>query len=588
MAENHAGWTNIKREEKVGVLEMDVFNALTAKIDGLAHKFSHLQPNQENQFQGIVIEEQPNFDEEERLLAQMPSYAKFLNDILTKKRSTKYPRRVIEDVLVKADKFIFPVDFVVLDMEEDREIPLILGSPFLATRKALIDVQKDNEEDKLLRVLKDHICAIGWSIADIKGVSPSMCMDKILMEKEHSPAIQPQRRLNQLCKLLSKKRTVTGWRVCIDYFKLNDATRNDHLPLHFVDQMLERLAGFYWRFIKDLSSIAKPLTNQLMKDVPFVFSEYCSQDFQGLFWGQKRDKFLHVIYYASMTLSGAQLNYATTEKEFLVILFALDKFWSYLVGSKVIFPTDYSALKYLLNKKDVKSRLIRWILLLQEFDIEIVDHKGTKNQVADHVSRLEKPEEAKEISCILAHCDSGPPGGHFGASKTATKILQAGFYWPTLFNDAHTYVLNCNECNVLCMWIMYSSGWKQVLVEPMSLRTALKTPIGTSPFCLVYGKACHLPVELEHRALWATKFLNFDIQATGKLRSKWSGPFAVTEVFPFGVVEIRGDSGNPFKMNGHRLKIFHEGIVEQEEPSISKGSCLAIENIFSACWETTQ
>jgi hypothetical protein len=108
----------------------------------------------------------------------------------------------------------------------------------------------------------------------------------------------------------------------------------------------------------------------------------------GAVLGQRIDKLPHVIYYAIRTLNDAQLNYSTTEKELLAVIFALDKFRSYLLGSKIIIYLDHAALKYLFSKKDAKSRLIRWILLLQKFEIEIKDNKGTENVVADHLSRL--------------------------------------------------------------------------------------------------------------------------------------------------------------------------------------------------------
>jgi hypothetical protein len=105
--------------------------------------------------------------------------------------------------------------------------------------------------------------------------------------------------------------------------------------------------------------------------------------------GQTKDRKHYAISYASKTLSGPQLNYATIEKGLLAVVFAIDKFRSYLVGANVIVYTDHAALKYLLTKKDAKPQLMRWILLLQEFNLEIKDKKGIENSVADHLSRMQ-------------------------------------------------------------------------------------------------------------------------------------------------------------------------------------------------------
>ncbi|MBT0984651.1 Ty3/Gypsy family RNase HI domain-containing protein, partial [Salmonella enterica subsp. enterica serovar Typhimurium] len=98
----------------------------------------------------------------------------------------------------------------------------------------------------------------------------------------------------------------------------------------------------------------------------------------GAVLGQRKDKKPHVIYYASRTLNDAQLNYSTTEKELLAVVFALDKFRSYLIGTKVIVFTDHAALKYLFTKKEAKPRLIRWMLLLQEFVLKLGTRKDVK------------------------------------------------------------------------------------------------------------------------------------------------------------------------------------------------------------------
>lgn len=123
--------------------------------------------------------------------------------------------------------------------------------------------------------------------------------------------------------------------------------------------------------------------------------------FVGAGLGKWKDKVMHLIHYVSRTLSGAQLNYILTEKEMLVVVFAFDKFRSYIIGSKVIVYTDHATFRYLIFKKESKSHLIHWVLLLQEFNIEIRDRKGTKNHVVDHLSKLEGEKMKVEIKEIL-------------------------------------------------------------------------------------------------------------------------------------------------------------------------------------------
>ena len=114
--------------------------------------------------------------------------------------------------------------------------------------------------------------------------------------------------------------------------------------------------------------ITAPIVQPPDWKLPFEIMCDASDFAVGAVLGQRLDKKLNVIYYASKTLDSAQKNYATTEKEFLEVVFACDKFIQYIVDSKVIIHIDHAAIKYLMEKKDAKPRLIRWVLL-QELDL---------------------------------------------------------------------------------------------------------------------------------------------------------------------------------------------------------------------------
>nr|GFB15534.1 reverse transcriptase domain-containing protein [Tanacetum cinerariifolium] len=160
-------------------------------------------------------------------------------------------------------------------------------------------------------------------------------------------------------------------------------------------------------------------------------------------------------------MNQAEANYITTEKEMLAVVYAFKKFRSYPIMNKSIVYTDHSALKYLFAKKDAKARLLRWILLLQEFDF-----KGMMSQqkqkffkdarhyfwddpylfriCADQI--IQRCVDGKEAIDILNACYSGPTGGHYGANYTAKKVFDSGFYWPSIYKDAFELVKGCDSC----------------------------------------------------------------------------------------------------------------------------------------------
>nr|GEY31506.1 reverse transcriptase domain-containing protein [Tanacetum cinerariifolium] len=227
----------------------------------------------------------------------------------------------------------------------------------------------------------------------------------------------------------------------------------------------------------------------------------------------------------------------------------------------------------------------------------------------------------QEAIDILKACHYRPTGGHHGPNYTSKKMFDSGFYWPTIYRDAQDLVKNCDVCQrqgkisqrdempqnstqvmqkfsvthrLATPYHPQTSGrvevsnrglkcilertvgenrasWSDKLDDALwAFRTAYKTPIGCTPYKLVYGKACHLPIELEHKAYWALKHANFDLQTektkrlhdskikdrvfnigdrvllfnsrlkifSGKLKSRWSGPFTISNVYPYGTVEL--------------------------------------------------
>ncbi|RDY02081.1 Retrovirus-related Pol polyprotein from transposon 17.6, partial [Mucuna pruriens] len=160
--------------------------------------------------------------------------------------------------------------------------------------------------------------------------------------------------------------------------------------------------GFCRRSIKNFSKIALPLSKLLRNDVDFNFDQHCIEDFQELkiqltsapiLQAPNWEYPFELMCDASNSALGAILG----QRELLAIVFALDKFRSYMLGSKIIIFFDHAKLLFLLKKPDVKPRLIQWMLLLQEFDVEIRDKKGVENSMADHLSIIERESDQMPI-----------------------------------------------------------------------------------------------------------------------------------------------------------------------------------------------
>nr|GEV19494.1 reverse transcriptase domain-containing protein [Tanacetum cinerariifolium] len=261
---------------------------------------------------------------------------------------------------------------------------------------------------------------------------------------------------------------------------------------------------FFEDCIKAFQMLKKKLTEApiliaLNWDLPFELMCDASDFAIGAVLGKRHEKHFGPIHYASKMMTDAESNYTTTEKEMLAVVYTFEKFRSYLIMNKSIVHMDHSALKYLFAKKDAKARLLRWVLLLQEFDFKVLDTKGAENLAANHLSRLENPYENVMLKYRVTH-----------------RLSIA--YHPQIIGQVE--VSNRGLKRILERTIGENrASWSDKLGDVLwAFRTAYKTPIGCTPYKLVYGKACHLPIELEHKAYWAQKQANFYLTVTGDYR----------------------------------------------------------------------
>ncbi|GJS15768.1 reverse transcriptase domain-containing protein [Tanacetum coccineum] len=154
----------------------------------------------------------------------------------------------------------------------------------------------------------------------------------------------------------------------------------------------------------------------------------------GAVLGQRIEKHFRPIHYASKTMTEAETNYTTTEKEMLAVVYAFEKFRSYLIMNKSVVYTDHSALKYLFNKKDAKASRspLFW------------DDPYLFRTCADQINR--RCVFGQEALEILKACHEGPTGGHHSANITAQKVFDAGFFWPTIYKDAYELIKSYDAC----------------------------------------------------------------------------------------------------------------------------------------------
>ncbi|GJZ01280.1 reverse transcriptase domain-containing protein [Tanacetum coccineum] len=470
---------------------------------------------------------------------------------------------------------------------ELKDLPPHLEYAFLADNNKLpVIIAKDLSDDEktaLIKVLKSRKQAIAWKLSNIKGINPEFCSHKILMEDDYervnpkihdvikkeveklldagliypisdSPWVSPVHCVPKKGGMtivtnddneLVPTRLVTGWRVCIDYRKLNEATRKDHFPLPFMDQMLERLAGNeYYCFLDGFSGYFQiPIDPNDQEKTTFT-CPYGTDYAIGAVLGKMIEKHFRPIHYASKTMTEAETNYTTTEKE--------------MIAKEAL---DHS--KACHERTTWGPSLVANITPRKVFDAAIISDRGTHfcNDKFDKVM----------------------------SKYGVTHRLSTAYHPQT---SGQVEVTNRGLKRILERTVGENrASWSDKLDDALwAFRTAYKTLIGCTPYKLTAGD--HRKLQLNklnelrdqayensliykektkklHDSKIKNRIFNVGDQVllfnsrlkifSGKLKSRWSGPFTITEVFPYGTAKLSHPDGSNFKVNCHRLKHYYGG-----------------------------
>nr|GEV61156.1 reverse transcriptase domain-containing protein [Tanacetum cinerariifolium] len=444
-------------------------------------------------------------------------------------------------------------------LEDSNKLLVIIAKNLkVDEREALINSQR-RLNPKIHDVIKKEViklldAGMIYPISNSLWVSPIHCVPK----KGGMTVLA-----NENNKLIPT-RLVTGWRVCIDYTKLNDASKKYHFPLPFMDQMLERkkllshalmepsrtdVLLLACVMLQDFSKIARPMTYLLKKETPFVFSKECIDAFNtlkkkltkapilvvpdwnlpfelmcdasnyaiGAVLGQRKSKHFQPIHYASKTMTEAQIHYITIEKEMLAEAFEILKACHEgpFVGHHGANLTAKKRRGKISQRDEMPHKSIQ---VCEIFDIWGIDFMGRfpsskgNKYILVVVDYLSKWVEAKALSTNDARVVV-----KVMIKYGVTHKLAIAYHPQT---SGQVEVSNHGLKRILERMVGENrTTWSDKLDDALwAFCTAYKTPIRCTPSKLVYGKSCHLLIELEHKDYWALKHVNFDLKTAGDHR----------------------------------------------------------------------